>query len=251
VLLPIDSEHNAIFQCLPAQVQEGQAVQPHHGVERLWLTASGGPLRTLPLAELAHIEPEQALLHPNWRMGPKVSIDSATMANKALELVEALWLFGLPHERLSVLVHPQSIVHSLVEYADGSVLAQLGCPDMRTPIAHALAWPERIQAGVERLNLAKLGSLTFEEPNLERFPMLRLGFEVLRNPEVLAPIFNAANEVAVHQFLHGTISLPSIPSIATYCLERFSGVGVQTLDDALFLDAQVREAALAWIKDTH
>lgn len=240
-LLPVDSEHNAIFQCLPQDFNVSRAEE--FGIERLVLTASGGPFRCLPPSELSAVTPEQAVAHPNWVMGRKISVDSATMANKGLELIEALWMFGLPSDRLSVLIHPQSIVHSLVEYKDGSMLAQLGCPDMRTPIAHVLGLPDRIESGSPRLNLADLGKLEFEDPNLQRFPMLALAFDALKAPNTLAPVFNAANEIAVDLFLEGQIRYLDIVQITARCMEQFASETLQSLEDALELDARVRKKA--------
>ncbi|MCQ8896030.1 1-deoxy-D-xylulose-5-phosphate reductoisomerase [Limnobacter humi] len=245
VLLPVDSEHNAIFQCLPADFDVRHATS--YGIERLVLTASGGPFRSKSLDEIQHVTPAQAVAHPNWVMGPKISVDSATMANKGLELIEALWMFGLPPAQLSVLIHPQSIVHSLVEYKDGSMLAQLGCPDMRTPIAHVLGLPDRISSGSARLNLANIARLEFEEPDLQRFPMLGLAFDALNKADSAAPVFNAANEVSVECFLKGIIQYPDIVRITAQCLERFGSVNIQSLDDALDLDAQVRVHARSLI----
>ncbi|HEY1058675.1 MAG TPA: 1-deoxy-D-xylulose-5-phosphate reductoisomerase [Limnobacter sp.] len=238
ILLPVDSEHNAIFQCLPADFDVRKASS--YGIERLVLTASGGPFRSKSLEDIQRVTPAQAVAHPNWVMGPKISVDSATMANKGLELIEALWMFGLPPSQLSVLIHPQSIVHSLVEYKDGSMLAQLGCPDMRTPIAHVLGLPDRIASGSARLNLAKIAKLDFEEPDLRRFPMLGLAFDVLNKADSAAPVFNAANEVSVERFLKGMIQYPDIVRITERCLERFGVANIQNLDDALNLDAEVR-----------
>jgi len=240
-ILPVDSEHNAIYQCLPANYDLSKASE--YGVERLILTASGGPFRSKNLAELSQVSPAQAIAHPNWVMGRKISVDSATMANKGLELIEALWLFGLPARQLSVLVHPQSIVHSLVEYRDGSMLAQLGCPDMRTPIAHVLGLPDRIESGSPRLNLAALGKLDFEEPDLSRFPMLKLAFEVLEKPDTLAPVFNAANEMAVDLFLNEKIAYMDIVKLTQLCMSRFASTSIANLDDAFALDAEVRAFA--------
>lgn len=240
-ILPVDSEHNAIYQCLPQDYDISKANQ--FGVERLILTASGGPFRKKTLAELTQVTPAQAIAHPNWVMGRKISVDSATMANKGLELIEALWLFGLSANHLSVLVHPQSIVHSMVEYKDGSVLAQLGCPDMRTPIAHVLGLPDRIESGSPRLNLAQLGRLDFEEPDLNRFIMLKLAFDVLNRPDTLAPVFNAANEVAVDLFLNEKIAYMDIVRLTESCLSRFGSESVRSLDDAFDLDRSVRAYA--------
>lgn len=237
-ILPVDSEHNAIYQCLPTNYDLTKANQ--FGIERLVLTASGGPFRNKPLNELLEVTPAQAIAHPNWVMGRKISVDSATMANKGLELIEALWLFGLPAKQLSVLVHPQSIVHSMVEYKDGSMLAQLGCPDMRTPIAHVLGLPDRIESGSPRLNLAQLGRLDFEEPDLSRFPMLRLAFDVLGKPETLAPVFNAVNEVAVDLFLNEKIAYMDIVRLTEMGLSRYCTERINSLDDAFALDSEVR-----------
>lgn len=240
-ILPVDSEHNAIYQCLPANYDLCRADE--FGVERLVLTASGGPFRNKSLAELSQVSPAQAIAHPNWVMGRKISVDSATMANKGLELIEALWLFGLPARQLSVLVHPQSIVHSLVEYRDGSMLAQLGCPDMRTPIAHVLGLPDRIESGSPRLNLATLGKLDFEEPDLSRFPMLKLAFDVLEKPDTMAPVFNAANEIAVDLFLNEKIAYMDIVKLTQMCMSRFASTSITNLDDAFALDVEVRAFA--------
>ena len=245
-ILPVDSEHNAIYQCLPHNFDVSHADE--FGVERLILTASGGPFRQASSHELQHVTPAQAVAHPNWVMGRKISVDSATMSNKGLELIEALWMFGLPARQLSVLIHPQSIVHSLVEYLDGSMLAQLGCPDMRTPIAHVLGLPDRIGSGSPRLNLAQLARLDFEEPDLQRFPMLGLAFNVLEKADTLAPVFNAANEVAVDLFLREKIAFMDIVRITEACLSRFSGQTLSALDDAFALDAEVRAHALEFIE---
>jgi 1-deoxy-D-xylulose-5-phosphate reductoisomerase len=244
-LLPIDSEHNAVFQCLPGRFGEGL---PECGVRRVILTGSGGPFRTRPLAELARVTPDEACAHPIWSMGRKISVDSATMMNKALEIIEAHWLFGAPPEAIDVLVHPQSVVHSMVEYADGSVLAQLGNPDMRTPIAHALAYPERIGAGVAALDLARIGSLTFEPPDFERFRALRLAYDVLREGGTAPAVFNAANEVAVAAFLAGGLAFPAITDIIEAALERVPAAPVTTLDDVLAADACARAAAVAAVE---
>jgi len=245
-ILPVDSEHNAIYQCLPANYDLSRAAE--FGIERLVLTASGGPFRNKSVAELSQVSPAQAIAHPNWVMGRKISVDSATMANKGLELIEALWLFGLPAGQLSVLVHPQSIVHSLVEYKDGSMLAQLGCPDMRTPIAHVLGLPDRIESGSPRLNLAALGKLDFEEPDLSRFPMLKLAFDVLAKPDTMAPVFNAANEMAVDLFLNEKIAYMDIVKLTQMSLSRFASTCVANLDDAFELDREVRAFAVECAK---
>ncbi len=204
-LLPIDSEHNAIFQCM--------AHEAAAGVRRILLTGSGGPFRTTPIERLAEVSPEQACAHPNWVMGRKISVDSATMMNKGLEVIEACWLFDTNVERIEVVVHPQSIIHSMVEYVDGSVLAELGMPDMRTPIAHALAWPDRIASGVASLDLITGGDLTFEAADFQRFPCLRLGIEAARANDASSTVLNAANEIAVAAFLEGDIPFTEIPRV--------------------------------------
>jgi 1-deoxy-D-xylulose-5-phosphate reductoisomerase len=239
-LLPIDSEHNAVFQCLPADWRPGMAPA---GVRRILLTASGGPLRELPLERLAAVTPEQACAHPNWRMGRKISVDSATMMNKGLEVIEAHWLFGLPPERIEVVVHPQSVVHSLVEYRDGSTLAQLGHPDMRTPIAHALAHPERIEAGVPALDLVARGSLTFEAVDPRRFPCLALARAALVAGGAAPTVLNAANEVAVAAFLEGRLRFTDLPQVIERSLARFVGIRVDELASLIALDAEVRAHA--------
>jgi 1-deoxy-D-xylulose-5-phosphate reductoisomerase len=243
-LLPIDSEHNAIFQCLPAHYRRNPV---HEGVRRILLTASGGPFRTRPLAELADVTPEQACAHPNWSMGRKISVDSATMMNKGLEVIEAHFLFGAPPEAIEVVVHPQSVIHSLVEYVDGSVLAQLSHPDMRTPIAHALAYPERIDAGVATLDLARLASLAFEPPDFARFACLRLAYEALRCGGTAPAALNAANEVAVAAFLAGRIRFTDIAAACEAAVSRTPQRPLRTLDDAGEADAQARSHAAAWI----
>jgi 1-deoxy-D-xylulose-5-phosphate reductoisomerase len=239
-LLPVDSEHNAIFQCLPPA--DGRTPQ-RAGVRRILLTASGGPFRTRPVAELAGVTPAEACAHPNWSMGRKISVDSATMMNKGLEVIEAHWLFGVPRSAIEVVVHPQSVVHSLVEYVDGSVLAQLGHPDMRTPIAQALAFPDRVEAGVPRLELASLTALTFEAPDLERFPCLGLAYDALDAGGSAPVALNAANEVAVAAFLGGRARYVDIASACARVLDDEAAVPVATLDDALAADASARRAA--------
>ncbi|HKC45567.1 MAG TPA: 1-deoxy-D-xylulose-5-phosphate reductoisomerase [Burkholderiales bacterium] len=239
-LLPIDSEHNAIFQCLPDRAAGRLAAC---GVRRIILTGSGGPFRTRSLAALAHVTPAEACAHPIWRMGRKISVDSATMMNKALEVIEAHWLFGAPASAIEVLVHPQSVVHSMVEYADGSVIAQLGNPDMRTPIAQALAHPGRIDAGVAPLDLGKLGSLTFESPDFDRFRALALAYDVLAAGGTAPAIFNAANEVAVGAFLDGNLPFPRITDVIEATLERLVTTPIATLEDVLAADATARRVA--------
>jgi 1-deoxy-D-xylulose-5-phosphate reductoisomerase len=239
-LLPIDSEHNAIFQCLP-RASDGHAATS--GVRRILLTASGGPFRTTPASELADVTPEQACAHPRWRMGRKISVDSATMMNKGLETIEAHWLFGLSPDAIEVLIHPESIVHSLVEYDDGSVLAQLGNPDMRTPIAHALAWPERMSAGVAALDLAQVGALTFQEPDRERFPCLALARSALAAGGTAPATLNAANEIAVAAFLERGIGFLDIAAVCADALAALPACAVATLDDALEADRASRALA--------
>jgi 1-deoxy-D-xylulose-5-phosphate reductoisomerase len=240
-LLPIDSEHNAIFQCLPAQFTKA----PHSnlGVEELWLTASGGPFRNTPLEQLSAITPEQACAHPNWVMGRKISVDSATMMNKGLELIEAFWLFGLPLEKIKVLIHPQSVVHSMVRYRDGSVIAQMGQPDMRTPIAYGLAWPDRIDAGVAPLSLMQLASLNFAEPDLVRFPCLSLAFQAAKAGGTAPTVLNAANEIAVAAFLDEGLPYLQIPTVVEKVLQAIPVVNVDSIELILDVDAQARVLA--------
>jgi 1-deoxy-D-xylulose-5-phosphate reductoisomerase len=236
-ILPIDSEHNAVFQCLPAD-------GGREGVRRIVLTASGGPFRSMELARMAQVTPEQAVAHPKWSMGRKISVDSATMMNKGLELIEAHFLFDMPPERLDVVIHPQSLVHSMVEYVDGSILAQLGNPDMRTPIAHALAWPKRIDSGVSLLDLAAHGRLDFERPDPIRFPCLRLAREALAVGAAAPCVLNAANEVAVDAFLERRIRFTDIALINEAVLDAL-GASPAPLDTAevLALDARARAHA--------
>jgi 1-deoxy-D-xylulose-5-phosphate reductoisomerase len=242
VLLPIDSEHNAIFQCLPTG-----HTRPPAGVRQLWLTASGGPFRGWKRAELEQVTAAQACAHPNWIMGPKISVDSATLMNKGLEVIEASFLFGLPRERIRVVIHPQSTVHSLVEYADGSFLAQLGSADMRIPIAHALAWPERIESGAPVLDLTALARLDFSEPDLDAFPCLRLACEALEAGGTAPAILNAANEVAVAAFLNGRLGFPGIAATVNEALNRIALSSAGSLEAVLAADAQARAAAQAVI----
>jgi 1-deoxy-D-xylulose-5-phosphate reductoisomerase len=240
-LLPIDSEHNAIFQCLPNDFTKNPSASS--GVEELWLTASGGPFRSTPLDQLSSITPEQACAHPNWVMGRKISVDSATMMNKGLEVIEAFWLFGLPLEKIKVFIHPQSVVHSMVRYRDGSVLAQLGQPDMRTPIAYGLAWPERIDAGVEPLNLTQLANLNFFEPDFKRFPCLALAFDAAKAGGTAPAVLNAANEVAVAAFLDQGLPYLSIHQVVEQVLNRLPVQNVQSLEDVLNADTLARKLA--------
>lgn len=244
-LLPIDSEHNAIFQCLPNQFTKNP--NPSLGVEELWLTASGGPFRNTPLEQLADITPEQACAHPNWVMGRKISVDSATMMNKGLEVIEAFWLFGLPLEKIKVLIHPQSVVHSMVRYRDGSVLAQLGQPDMRTPIAYGLAWPERIEAGVAPLSLTQLAALSFSEPDLARFPCLSLAFAAAKAGGIAPAVLNAANEVAVAAFLDEGLPYLRIPEVVEKTLSAIPVANAGSLEFILEVDARARKLAKEFI----
>ncbi len=236
-LLPIDSEHNAIFQCLPHDTA-GRA-----GVRRILLTASGGPFRTTPAAEMSRVTPEEACAHPRWRMGRKISVDSATMMNKGLEMIEARWLFGVAPERIEVLIHPESIVHSMVEYLDGSVLAQLGNPDMRTPIAQALAWPGRVAAGVPPLDLAQIGALNFAAPDPTRFPCLALARDALVAGGSAPATLSAANEVAVAAFLERSIGFLDIAGVCAEALSRLPAHAMNSLDDALDADRAGRSLA--------
>ena len=241
-LLPIDSEHNAIFQSMPVS-GEGSLVD--RGVRRILLTASGGPFRTLPPARLAAVTPEEAVAHPNWVMGRKISVDSATMMNKGLEVIEAHWLFAAPPEVIEVVIHPQSVVHSLVEYCDGSVIAQLGNPDMRTPIAHALGHPQRIASGADFLDLARVGNLSFEAPDLARFPCLRLAYDALRTGDSAVVGLNAANEVAVAEFLDRRIAYTDIPVVIERVLEMTPARPVDSIDGVERIDRDARDLALA------
>ena len=244
-LIPIDSEHNAIFQCMPGGYLPGEAAR---GVIRVILTASGGPFRCTDLSSLKHVTPDQACAHPKWKMGRKISVDSATLMNKGLEVIEATLLFGLPESKVDVLVHPQSVVHSLVEYADGSMLAQLGAPDMRTPIAQALAWPERISSGVQSLNLAEIGQLGFEPPDHVRFPSLGLARAAARAGGTAPAVLNAANEVAVQAFLERRLNFTAIAAVIDKVLQRIDSSPVKALGDVLDADAAARRAGLALIE---
>lgn len=239
-LLPIDSEHNAIFQSLPAGYSGDLSAS---GVCSLLLTASGGPFRRTPFEELARVTPDQACAHPNWVMGRKISVDSATMMNKGLEMIEAHWLFNVPADRIQVVIHPQSVIHSLVQYVDGSVIAELGNPDMRTPIAHALAYPDRIETGVAALDLFKIASLNFEQPDFERFPCLALAYRALREGESTPAALNAANEVAVQSFLDGKLGFGDIPGIISCVMDQVAPVQIESLADVLAVDASARRVA--------
>ena len=239
-LLPIDSEHNAIFQCMPNDFGKGLE---RAGVERILLTASGGPFRTKAIEELFDVTPEQAVAHPNWVMGRKISVDSATMMNKGLEVIEACWLFDTNHEKIQVVIHPQSVIHSMVSYNDGSVLAQMGNPDMRTPIAHALGWPKRIVSGVEPLDIFEVAKLEFEEPDFARFPCLKMAYESLKIGGTATTILNAANEIAVDAFLDGQLAFTNIARVIEQSLEQISVSIADNLDTILTADQQARSTA--------
>lgn len=241
-LIPLDSEHNAIFQCLP---EAGRSLR---GVRRLLLTASGGPFRNHSAEQLATVSVAEALNHPNWDMGPKISVDSASLMNKGLELIEASWLFAMDESLIDVVVHPQSVVHSMVEYDDGSVLAQMGTPDMRTPIACGLAWPQRVASGAPRLDFLSLSQLTFAAPDLARFPCLRLAREALRAGGAASAVLNAANEVAVQAFIDQQLPFMGIPACVEDALQHLSGVSCAGLDEIFAVDQRSREHAGAWIR---
>ncbi len=243
-LLPIDSEHNAIFQCLPCNYAEGLAPV---GVRRILLTASGGPFRHSSYAELEQVTPAQACAHPNWSMGQKISVDSASMMNKGLELIEACWLFAARPEQVEVVIHPQSVIHSLVDYVDGSVLAQLGNPDMRTPIAHAMAWPERIASGVAPLDLCALARMDFIAPDLQRFACLRLAIESAQAGGVAPIVLNAANEIAVAAFLNERIRFTQIPQLIEDVLNLNTDGQIDSLAGIVAIDQQARQYANSWL----
>ncbi len=245
VLLPIDSEHNAIFQSMPAGYKIGQQA---HGVRKILLTASGGPFRQLPIDQLESVTPEQAVAHPNWDMGRKISVDSATMMNKGLELIEASLLFSMPATAIQIVIHPQSVIHSMVDYDDGSVLAQLGNPDMRTPIAHSLAWPKRIDSGVEPLDIFQVKTLDFEQPDEVRFPCLRLAFEAAEQGGTRPTVLNAGNEVAVEAFLDSRIRFTDIPKVIQQSLAEVEQSTPNSLETVLNIDNQAREAANKFIQ---
>lgn len=245
VLLPIDSEHNAIFQCLPGDYARGLGAV---GVRRILLTASGGPFRETPSAQLEAVTPEQACAHPNWSMGRKISVDSASMMNKGLELIEACWLFDAAPAQVEVVVHPQSVIHSLVDYVDGSVLAQLGNPDMRTPIANALAWPERIDSGVAPLDLFAIARLDFQAPDPQRFPCLRLARQAAEAGHSAPAVLNAANEVAVEAFLQRRIRFPEIAGMIEQVLEQEPVVPLTSLDAVFAADQRARELSREWLR---
>ena len=238
-LLPIDSEHNAIFQCLPNEAGKASV----KAVRRILLTASGGPFRSVPVERLSQVTPDEACAHPNWVMGRKISVDSATMMNKGLEVIEARWLFDVTPERIEVLIHPQSIVHSLVEFVDGSVIAQLSNPDMRVPIAHALGFPERIESGATPLDLAAIGQLSFERPDARRFPCLALAYAALREGGTAPAVLNAANEMAVAAFLERRLAYTAIPQVIEHALQRTPATRADSLETVLEADRAARRAA--------
>ncbi|MGR8934194.1 MAG: 1-deoxy-D-xylulose-5-phosphate reductoisomerase [Gammaproteobacteria bacterium] len=245
-LLPIDSEHNAIFQCMPGAYIAGKnALQ----VRRILLTASGGPFRRLPVEQLVDVTPAQAVAHPNWDMGKKISVDSATMMNKGLEVIEACYLFAVPSSSIQVVVHPQSVIHSMVDYVDGSVLAQLGNPDMRIPIAHALAWPERFSSGAEPLDIFTIQRFDFEQPDLQRFPCLRLAYEAIEAGGIMPTVLNAANEIAVAAFLEERISFTGISQIIERCMRRFRPELALNLEVILEADRHTRDIAKTLVED--
>lgn len=244
-LLPIDSEHNAIFQCMPGNYQDGLA---QAGVRKILLTASGGPFRDLPLDRFSQVTPQQAVAHPNWNMGRKISVDSATMMNKGLELIEACWLFDTGLDAIEVILHPQSIIHSMVEYVDGSVLAQMGQPDMRTPIAHALSWPERIDSGVKRLDLFEIATLSFTRPEDERYPCLQLARQAMQAGGTATTILNAANEVAVQAFLDEKIRFTDIATAVEYTLQHCPSSQADSLDTIIAADAVARETTFEFVR---
>lgn len=249
-LLPIDSEHNAVFQCLPMRSENSvtEFLFDDIGVSRIVLTASGGPFRTFSLEQLHDVTPLQACAHPNWNMGQKISVDSATMMNKGLEVIEACWLFSTQPDRIEVVLHPQSVIHSLVEYIDGSMLAQLGNPDMRTPIAYALGWPKRISAGVQRLNLIDIARLDFEAVDLVRFPCLKLAMEAMLAGGTTTTILNAANEIAVQAFLQERLRFTAIPSVIENTLSHLSGRMATSIPIILEDDARARELAIEAVR---
>jgi len=244
-LLPIDSEHNAIFQALAPHTR---ADLQSKGVRKIILTASGGPFRTRSRDSLRSVTPDEACAHPKWVMGRKISVDSATMMNKGLEIIEAHWLFGAPRDQIEVVIHPQSVVHSMVEYVDGSVIAQLGNPDMRTPIAYALAYPDRIESGVESLSLPSIGSLSFEKPDSTQFPAIRLAYEALQAGGTAPIVLNAANEMAVASFLSGQLPFLAITWVIEEVLSRSAAESVSGIDHVLDVDSRARELALSAIQ---
>ncbi len=245
-LLPIDSEHNAIFQCMPAHYKTGTDGKQ---VRRILLTASGGPFREMPIEKMADVTPEQAVAHPNWDMGKKISVDSATMMNKGLEMIEACLLFNMSPEQIQVVIHPQSVIHSMVDYVDGTVLAQMGNPDMRIPIAHAMAWPERFDSGAKPLNIFDVRRMDFEEPNLQRFPCLRLAYKAINAGGTMPTVLNAANEIAVEAFLDRRVKFTDIPVIIEQCMDAIAVAVADTLAVILDHDQQARTVAKQIIAD--
>lgn len=247
-LLPVDSEHNAIYQALPqaAQVQSHSMNFADHGIDKILLTGSGGPFRELPLAELAGQTPAAACRHPNWEMGQKISVDSATMLNKGLEYIEARWLFNCAPGQLDVIIHPQSVVHSMVQYTDGSVIAQLGQPDMRTPIAYALAYPQRIDSGVAALDFTRMGALTFSAPEAQRYPCLQLAIDACWAGQAATTTLNAANEIAVAAFLRGQIRFTDIAALCRDVLDQVELTDLTTIEAILACDSSARRLALRW-----
>ncbi|MGL4755831.1 MAG: 1-deoxy-D-xylulose-5-phosphate reductoisomerase, partial [Aeromonadaceae bacterium] len=250
-ILPVDSEHNAIFQCLPEPVQKelGYCNLADAGVRKILLTGSGGPFRFTPLTALAAVTPEQAIAHPNWSMGRKISVDSATMMNKGLEFIEARWLFNATAEQIQVIIHPQSVIHSMVQYQDGSVLAQMGRPDMRTPIAHALAYPTRITSGVEALDFFTQGELTFLPPDEQRYPCLKLAIEACWSGQAATTALNAANELAVAAFLDNKLGFTQIHTLCARVVEQLSSRSARDLDTILELDSEARRLALRYLQE--
>ena len=244
-LLPIDSEHNAIFQCMPGHFEAGLQ---QAGVNKILLTASGGPFRNRDIDTLHNVTPEEAVAHPNWKMGKKISVDSATMMNKGLEVIEACWLFNTQPSMIQVVLHPQSIVHSMVSYTDGSVLAQMGNPDMRTPIAHAMAWPQRMLSGVEPLDIFEVAKLEFEKPDFKRFPCLAMAYEALNEGGTATTILNAANEIAVDAFLNKQLSFTNISKVIEKTLEHTTKVTANNLQTILDADSDARQVSTDWVK---
>lgn len=245
-LLPIDSEHNAIFQCMPPGYTAGESTKQ---ARRILLTASGGPFREMPVEKLHDVTVEQAVAHPKWDMGRKISVDSATMMNKGLELIEACLLFNMSPDDIQIVIHKQSIIHSMVDYVDGSVLAQMGNPDMRVPIAHAMAWPERFESGVEPLNIFEVGQMDFEEPSQERFPCIRLAYQAIKAGGIMPTVLNAANEVAVNEFLHERVKFTDIPVIIEQCMAQFSADVADSLETILQVDKKARLQSHKIIED--
>ncbi len=245
-LLPIDSEHNAIFQCMPAGYIAGETAKQ---ARRILLTASGGPFRETAIEDLHDVTVDQAVAHPKWDMGRKISVDSATMMNKGLELIEACLLFNMSPDDIQVVIHKQSIIHSMVDYVDGSVLAQMGNPDMRIPIAHAMAWPDRFDSGVAPLNIFEVRQMDFEEPNLQRFPCLRLAYEAIKAGGIMPTVLNAANEVAVDEFLNERVKFTDIPVIIEQCMEKFTAEKADTLEVVLQADKDARKESYQIIEN--